>query len=591
MKTKISTTSTFKKTAKKKKKKVLSDKDKLQKKAQVKLHKDIMDTFRYMGFEYIRTEGKDVSFGGQKSDFDNVFIFENLIITCEETVSIDYDHLRKKNDFIERVVDNRDEFIHWIKLVGAEKFERFLKFSNPRYQIFNIYATTDTIEEDKRKLYTSFKYLDSKILNYFKRTAECIKYSARNEFYKYLNLDFKKIGNITSSQNDSIHSAVIFPEDVTGLPTGVYVVSLVMTAKELLDCSYVFRKESWDEDSGYYYQRLIEKAKILSIRKYLIEKQRTFIDSIIVSLPKDAKFCYRDEEGNDKETIDVRLINTIEVNASIKIPYRVNSIGIIDGQHRVFGHHEGPPDNKDEKVISDLRKKRHLLVTGLFYQKDKFSELEKRKLESELFLAINSQQKKVSPAILQHINSLQDPLSPIGLAMSVIHKMNGKFPFVNQFIISELDEKKVGIRTPSIVKYGIQGLVEINNDKNSLFKYWNDSEKLLLITSPESDKVNEIRKRYITFCSDSICQFFVAVKNSQDTSWTYEKQSKLLTVTSIVAFIRSYENSIETYSGIQTIDFYSKKLNKLAIDFKMEPFPYVSSQWNKLTDEINKCWV
>ena len=589
MNAKISTTKSIKKLVKKKKKIVLSDKEKLQKKLQVKLHKDLMDTFRYMGFEYIRTEGKHISFGGQKSDFDNVFIFENLIITCEETISIDSDHLRKKYDYIERVNTNRDEFIAWIKSIGNDKFERFQNYSNARYQIFHVYSTLETLEEDKRKLYSDFKYIDSKILNYFKKMSDCIKYSARNEFYKFLALDFKKIGNVTSSQNVPIRSAVIFPEDVTGLPSGVYVVSLVMTAKELLDCSFVFRKESWDEDSGYYYQRLIEKNKILNIRKYLIEKKTTFIDSIIVSLPKDATFCYRDDDGNEKETIDVRKISTIETNTSIKIPYKVNSIGIIDGQHRVFGHHEGP-DNKDEKLISDLRKKRHLLVTGLFYQKDKFSELEKRKLESELFLAINSQQKRVSPAILQHINSLQDPLSPIGLAMSIIQRMNGRSPFLNQFIISELDEKKIGIRTPSIVKYGLQGLVEISNEKESLFKYWADIEKQLLITNPESDKIDEIIKRYVTYCSDSICQFFVAVKNSQQNSWTYEKPSKLLTVTSIVAFIRSYENSIEKYNGIQTIEFYSKKLKNLKIDFKTEPFPYVSSQWNKLADEINKCW-
>ncbi|NVN94797.1 MAG: DGQHR domain-containing protein [Bacteroidetes bacterium] len=582
--------SKIKKTVKKKKiKSNLSEKQKLEKKLQVKLHKNLLDTFRYMGFEYTRTEGKHVSFGGQKSDFDNIFLFENLIIICEETISIDHDHLRKKYDFFERVVENKEEFIKWFKEIAPEKFEKFGTYSISRYLIFPMYATIDTIEEEKRNLYNKFKYLDNKILIYFKKTAESIKYSARNEFYKYLDLDFKKIGNISSCNKDYIHSAVIFPEDVTGLPSGVSLVSLVMTAKELIDCSYVFRKESWDEDSGFYYQRLIDKSKIQKIRKYLVDKQRTFIDSIIVSLPKDATFFIKDSEGIKIKNIDIKEVNSIESNTCIEIPYKVNSIGIIDGQHRVFGHHEGP-ENKEEKVISNLRNKRHLLVTGLFYQKGKFKEQDKRKLESELFLAINSEQKRVSPALLNYINSLQDPLSAIGIAMSVITKMNGRTPFLNQFIISEIGEQKIGIRTPSIVKYGIQGLVEIDNEKDSLFKYWDEKDKLLLITDSNSEAINDLRKKYITFCADSISQFFYAVKSTHNEYWVYDKPCKLLTVTSIVAFMKSYEFSIGLFKGIKDIEFYSKKLKNMNFNFKMEPFPYVSSQWNKLSEEINKCW-
>jgi DGQHR domain-containing protein len=580
----------MKKPVKKKKKKViLTEKQKDEKKLQAKLHKNLFDTFKNMGFEYTRTQGKHVSFGGQKSDFDNIFLYENLIIICEETISNDHDHLRKKYDFFERVLENKDEFLKWYKEQAPEKFGKFGIYSNSRYQFFYIYATIDTLEEEKRKLYNKFKYLDNKILIYFKKTAESIKYSARNEFYKYLGLDFKKIGNISASRKDNIHSAVIFPEDVTGLPPGVSLVSLVMTAKELIDCSYVFRKESWDEDSGYYYQRLIDKNKILKIRKYLVEKQRTFIDSIIVTLPQDATFFTKDNDGIKIKDINIKDVNSIESNTCIEIPYKVNSIGIIDGQHRVFGHHEGP-DNKEEKVISELRNKRHLLVTGLFYHKGKFKELDKRKLESELFLAINNEQKKVSPALLNHINSLQDPLSAIGIAMTVVTKMNGRTPFLNQFIISEIDEQKIGIKTPSIVRYGLRGLVEIDNEKESLFKYWDEKDKLLLINDPDSEAINDLRKKYITFCADSICQFFIAVRKTHSDYWVYDKPCKLLTVTSIVAFIKSYEFSIGYFKGIKDIDFYSKKLENLDIDFKMEPFPYVSSQWNKLSEEINKCW-
>mgnify|MGYP001590766500 FL=1 len=575
---------------KKKSKVVLSVEQKEQKKREKRLHVDVLNLFKRMGFEYIRTDGRHVTFGGQKSDIDNVFLYENVILVCEETSGKDseYNHLRKKYDFIERIVGHRDTFITWIKDIGKEKFGRFTEYLNARYKIFYLYFTEDTIEEEKRKLYNKFKYIDGRNLRYFLKIADSIRYSARNEFYKFLYLDFKHVGEAIASQRENIHSAVISPEDVSGMPSGVHLVSFVMTAKELLDCAYVFRKENWDQETGYYYQRLIEKKKINSIREFLTREKRTFIDSIIVSLPNDAKFYSANKTGGKGDPIDPKSISEVTSNAIIEIPYKTNSIGIIDGQHRVFGHHKGP-DTREERIIAQLRNKRHLFVTGLYYQGIK--ESDKRKFESKLFLEINSKQKRVDAQLLQHIESLQDPLSPIGIAMSVIQKLNGRTPFVNLFILSEIDEKKNGIKTPSIVKFGLQQLVEINNDKEGLFKYWPCEDKMLLITDRESKQAEDIRKEYVSFCTEMIGKFFCAVKLSQEKAWTFDSKSKLLRVTAIVAFIQSFEKSIEVYKGVKDIPFYRKNLSQLKVDFMQEKFPYVSSQWPKLAEEINKCWT
>ncbi|MDB5211150.1 MAG: hypothetical protein JWQ30_1977, partial [Sediminibacterium sp.] len=435
----------------------------------------------------------------------------------------------------------------------------------------------------KQATYNKFKYVDAKILRYFLKVADSIRYSARNEFYKFLGIDFKSVGTITASTNEPTYKAVIFPEDVSGMPDGVHLVSFIMTAKELLDCAYVFRKENLTENSGFYYQRLIDKAKILSIRNFLATEQRTFIDSIIVSLPKEATFV-----DKKKNPIKLKDLGDIKTDLLIHIPYNSNSIGIIDGQHRVFGHHEGP-DSKEEKIIAQLRNKRHLFITGLYYEAGTFSEAEKRKFESKLFLEINSKQKKVSPQLLQDIESLQEPLSPIGLSTDIIRKMNNRSPFMNLFILSELDKK--GIKTPTIIKYALMHLVEMDAKKETLFKYWKntDKNKLLTIKDETSD---ELRNTYISFCADIISQFFVAVKNNFNDDWKMDGSSKLMTVTSIVAFLKSYNYAIEKYKGIKDIKFYTDKLSTLKIDFKnKKKFPYVSSQWPKFTEQINKCWT
>jgi DGQHR domain-containing protein len=574
-----------------KKKVPLTPKEKLQKKKQVALHKNILELFRRLGFEYISTDGRKASFAGQEGEFDNVFLFENLIIICEETVGENNtsDHLKGKYIFYEKMLSKKDEFLKWIKTpsLGEEKFKKFEEYTNARYKFFHLYFTDTAVEEEKQETYNKFKYLDSKVARYFLKIADCIRFSARNEFYKFLGIESTQVGNPKASTNESIHSAVIFPEDVSGMPNGVHVVSFIMTAKELLDCAYVFRKENLTEDSGFYYQRLIEKKKIVSIRSFLVKEQRTFIDNIIVSLPKEAKFYTVGDE--EEKALSLKELSEVTNNVEIKIPYKSNSIGIIDGQHRVFGHHEGP--DKDETVISKLREKRHLFVTGLFYDKGKFTEAEKRKFESKLFLEINSKQKKVSTQLLQDVQSLQDPLSAIGISTSVIRKMNNRSPFVNHFILSELDKK--GIKTPTIINYALNQLVEIDAKKETLFKYWPKAGKGKILTAKDQE-ADSLRIEYVTFCSDSICKFFTAVKETFDDDWIMDGSSKLMTVTSIVAFLKSYNYTLEFYGEIKEIKFYREKLSKLKdkIDFKdKKGFPYISSQWPKFAELINKCWT
>ena len=219
------------------------------------------------------------------------------------------------------------------------------------------------------------------------------------------------IGSVSSSHEERhIDSAVIIPESSSGFPEGIQVVSFVMKAKELLDCAYVFRKDNWENRIGQYYQRLVDKNKVERIRNYLAKEGRTFIDNIIVTLPEGTSF------SKNNKIIDVNQIATIS-NVQIRIPYKINSIGIIDGQHRVLGHYEG--NDHLENKIAQHRDKRHLFVTGIFYEEGKFDELKKRTFESELFLLMNNNHSKVRTDLLHYIETLKAPLSPIGVAGTV----------------------------------------------------------------------------------------------------------------------------------------------------------------------------
>ena len=53
-------------------------------------------------------------------------------------------------------------------------------------------------------------------------------------------------------------------------------------------------------------------------------------------------------------------------------------------------------------------------------------EPERKQIQSQIFLDINDNTKKVAPNVLTHIEMVKDPFSDIGLARRVIERLNKK---------------------------------------------------------------------------------------------------------------------------------------------------------------------
>jgi hypothetical protein len=97
-----------------------------------------------------------------------------------------------------------------------------------------------------------------------------------------------------------------------------------------------------------------------------------------------------------------------------------------------------------------------------------------------------------------------------------------------------------------------------------------------------------VYERYVAYCVKGISDYFCAVKDIYKSEWNIQKGSRLLTVTSIVGFLRAYKKSLEKYDGPQDFDFYKGKLRNLDVDFK----DYTSSHWNDLAEQIAiQCWI
>lgn len=552
-------------------------KEKLRKRQEMAFRKKIRSTFSNMGFTSIPTTNKEFKIGHRVVELDYLFIYENIWIIGEDTCGKgkNKEHIRKKSEAFQEIQKNVTEFIEWLKREFPEKKNIIDKYRADRIKLFYIYISKAqlNISDDEKALYSNLIFWEADTLAYFNRMSQCIYYSARYELFRFLGLTNEQIGVSGSAGNKTVIKApIIYPEDITGFRNGIRIVSFMMSAENLLKTSYVLRKDNWEE-SIWLYQRLIEKEKVKKIRAFVAGKGAAFYNNIIVSLPDNVKF--EDEAGN--------IVSATEIGdfqrCSLIIPDEMNSICVIDGQHRIYAHYEAPLSEKYEIKIAPMRKQLHLLVTGLIFP-NTMKEADRKQLESEIFLEINSNAKMVPADVLLHIEMIKDPLSDIGIARRVVERLNKKSVFLNRFELSVLDEGK--IKVASIIKFALRYLVTITpaDGKTSLINFWTGDKKALL------EKDEKILKEYIEFCAENINLYFSAIRNTFKEVWN-DSTSKILSVIVLNGFIIAYNRQLGK-NGIKDFDFYSSQLKKLEVDFSKEAFPYTSSQYRKFSTQILK---
>lgn len=547
----------------------------LKKRKVLAFRKKIRSSFTDAGFTYFSTLDKHFPIGTRTVELDYLFLYENIIVICEDNTKQkkDIDHIRNKNESFAEIRNNKTAFLNWLSNTFPEKATMVKQYRPERYFLYYIYISQTELEitEDEKNRYSNLLFWDPETLSYFNRMAQCIQHSARYEIFRYLGLKNDEIGfSGSEGGKTTIKAPIIYPQEATGLRNGVRVVSFMMSAEKLLRTSYVLRKDSWEE-SMFLYQRLIEKDKVKSIRAFLAQKGEAFYNNIIVALPDNVTF--EDDAGTP---ILVENIGDFQ-HCKLVLPDEMNSICIIDGQHRIFAHYEAPATEKYELQIAPLRRQLHLLVTGLIFPTE-MKEPERKQIQSQIFLDINDNTKKVAPNVLTHIEMVKDPFSDIGLARRVIERLNKKRVFLNRFELSALDESK--IKVASIIKFALRYLVTVTpaEGKTSLYAYWQGNKEAF--QQKDEASLND----YIEFCANSIDLYFSAIRDAFKSSWN-DPASKMLSVISINGFIIAFNRQLNKY-GVSDCPFYSSCLRKLSIDFSKNGFPYTSSQYRKFSGRI-----
>lgn len=592
-----------KKAAPKKRKRIILSEEELQRRSHIK---DIRTTMENIGFHRIcGIDGKNIVYKSRPSEFDDFFIYENLLLIAEYTSDNSVStHLSKKKVMYDLIDQSHREFIEFAinepKLASfGEYYNNTIrnKYSVGQIRIRIIYCSIKPVDHQLKEVCAKNKsvyFYDYDIVHYFKSLAATIKHSARYELFNFLNVKASDIDNSTSDLPGSHkYKGNILPVEKSSFKNGHNIISFYIDAASLIRRAYVLRQESWREDDAEgFYQRMVSGKKINAMRKYLANEGRVFVNNIIATLSNDSAHLLDTNgtiirlsedgyfEGNESHD-QVAL-------AQVQIEDMPNIIGIIDGQHRVYAYHEGT--DAYEGKISVLRNQQHLLVTAILFPKS-IQMGARRKFEATLFREINNTQTNISSQLKQDIDVMISPFSVTAVCKSVLSKLNESGPLANLISVHSYDKGK--LKTASIVSYGLIPLIKYDDsaESDSFYKTW---------TNPDKNKLNkdseeyDLKKQYVDYCAEKIRDILIALKKivPKDTWQVYDPKLKqgCLSVTFINGFLNVIRCQIKDKGTLLSADEYYEKLKGINIEKLKE---YKSSQYNKMgrtiyNDFINK---
>jgi len=543
-------------------------------------HRKIRKVFCDMGFSYIATEDRTFPLGHRRIEIDAAYVKDNIILLCEDTVGKNKKsnsaHVLKKQEASAKIKEDQRGFLAWFGAQSPVAAKQIEEFGVSRIKVFSLYFSKyhgNWTSEDEAR-YSCLRLVPLRTLEYFHWMVQCIKRSAIYELYRYLGLKMRDVGMVSNRSEDSVFDApIVYPTQFIGGDDRVRVVSFMISAEEMLKIAYVMRRDGW-ENSDVVYQRLIEKNKIKKIREFLYTNETTFYNNIIAVLPDSVKV--------DAPELAPRSIFSVTDDTQqwtkLLLPKDFNTVGIIDGQHRVYAYHEGV---KYEDKVSKLRRKLHLLVTGIVFPSS-MSEQEKRKVQSKIFVDINGNAKPVDAGLLLHIGKMQAPLADTSIAQDVIDWLNRDGLFEDKFQESRLSSAK--LRTASIVKFALRYLVAIEpvEGKGSFIRYWKGDIDAL------KNEDMDAKKSYVTYCAKSLNDYFLSIKKIFDKDWNWEGGDTLLPSVVVINGFLLALSKVLLKEKPQTTEYYLERFKKLKIDFSKKKFKYRSSQYHKFAQQIVK---
>ena len=513
-------------------------------------------------------------------------MYENLLLIVERTTGkVDSAHVLKKKPLFDKILADVPRFLK-VARNAYPKFEAALSsnYDDTNMAVRILYIPFHEAAQETIATCPQIVFFQGSTKKYFFALCKTLSRSARIEFFSYLKLGWSDVGSGVLSAGSKTHEFTghLLPEGMSSFPTGYKVVSFYADPESLMVGAYVLRRDGW-RDHSHLYQRILVRNKIKKMRRYLVDQKRVFVNNVIVTLPHDTLLNDHISKGQNIPENELHKAKPVTVT----IPIEYGKIGIVDGQHRVFCYHE---DNDElEKKIAPLRKRQHLLVTGIIYPST-VKDTAKLEFEARLFLEINDTQTRARPALRQDIETIVRPFSGLAVARQVISELAKKGPYSGKFQVGYFDAP-TKIKTSSIVSYGLRPLVKFDGN-DSLYAAWPNADKSRLkeregksTKGSGYDDDLELLAEYVAYCVKSVNEFLLAAKLSFGTdSWDVEIEtpSALLRPTSINGLIACLRRVI---SNKLPLDHESHLVGMKTIK-NVKFFDFKSSRWDALGEAL-----
>jgi DGQHR domain-containing protein len=516
---------------------------------------------------------KEFTFLGRAGDVDDVFVRENVIVCAEYTISTGEKlagHIKGKVHLFELMHKNPQDCITFL----MQKFPTLRaaisrKYHDSHLRLRIIYCSKDEVNSQHAGLTKNTIFMWGATTEYFRTLTNTLRLSARHEILQFLRLDHGELGVggvLPDGEEEKKFEGSLLPVGHSNFPIGYKVVSFYVTPRTLLDRSYVLRKDGWRQSDGLY-QRLIDKKKIDQIRLHLKREKRVFANNVIVTLPEGTRL---DKDG--KEVDPEKIDRTTSV--MVKIPNRSNSIGIVDGQHRIFSYFE---DIKDDPDISEFRDRQNLLATGVIYPAGT-PEADRERFEAGLFLEINANQNSAKTSLKQAIKVITEPYSDDSIGKRLITRLGKTGPL--EGLIERHAFEKGCLPTSSMVSFALAQLVRIGGEE-SLLNLWPSPNKAAVLAKSDDSALLE----YVEFCATQLSIFLAAVKaNLPADAWIIKKKegTGVLATVSVNGLIILFRKVVKL-EGFSDFEAYKAKLKNID---KFDFHGYHSSHYNRMASQM-----
>jgi DGQHR domain-containing protein len=527
----------------------------------------LLDIFERSGFQHIVSDGIHFDLKGRTGEIDHIFAWENVILLCEETAGKDVTkHCTNKVFFHDLIAMDWSAFFNLYRTKNTDLDEYIgSKYQADELEVRHIYYSEEQdLDDGVAKNAAPFTILSRANAAYFAALVQTIGRSAKFEILKYLEVSLNRVGASRISGGGVISQSFpgfALPATHTKYPKGFAIVSFYADPLALIQRAYVLRRDGW-ESPDLSYQRFVRADKLSEMRQYLSNNGKVFINNLIVTLPSKAVM----RESSGKIVDPATLLQRTHVE--LDLPLELGTVGIVDGQHRIFAYFEGT--DSVEPSISQLRQRQNLLVTGIIFPADYTDDM-KVKFEAELFLSINNTQTGVHTQLRQDLETIINPETPLAIGRTIINRLSRQGPLDGMLQISQFDPPEK-IATGSLGPYVLRPLLR----KGSAFnKTWDPTGTADLTISSRRDQ-------YLDYAIDEISRLLVGCSQNLQSRWKPVAQGGILSTTVVGGILLLLERLAESGKPLSTLD-YVKLLSPLkTFDFS----PYKSSAWAQLSKDL-----